>query len=194
MPEFFLKIKDYYFKTKSIYFRVKELVRPSNVKKLYFKYEAYFSPLALFTGFIVDSLTLRRIDLMAENLVIISYLGLALFSIVYLSAYEAERFKRVFLVRTAKFVPFVLQFVFGGLFSAFFVFYNRSASLSASWPFLFVILLLLVGNESFRERYQRLTFRLSVFFMALFSYAVFAVPILLSRLGTSVQGAPFIDA
>lgn len=171
---------------KRIYFAGKSFLRPGNIKGLYFRYEAWFSPAALLAGFVVDNLTLRRIDLLAENLVIISYLAIALLSILFLSLYEAGRLENKYLVRLAKFTPFVLQFSFGGLFSAFFVFYRRSSSLAAGWPFLIIILALLVGNEGFRERYQRLTFRLSVFFMALFSYSVFAWPVLLSKIGPGI--------
>jgi hypothetical protein len=40
-----------------------------------------------------------------------------------------------------------------------------------------------VGNEFLREKYLRLGFQVSVFFIALFSYAIFLVPFLLGRVG-----------
>ncbi|MFH1661652.1 MAG: hypothetical protein ABIA02_00940, partial [Candidatus Falkowbacteria bacterium] len=70
-----------------------KIFKKDKIQKLYFKYEKYFSPVALMFGFIVDSLTLRRIDLLAENLVIISYLLIALFSIAFLTVYESGRLK-----------------------------------------------------------------------------------------------------
>ncbi len=158
----------------------------SKIKENYFKYEHFLSPLVLIGGFIFDNLTLTRIDLWIDNLIIIIYLSVALGSIIYLSIYDSSRPEHRWLKNLAAFAPFVLQFVIGGLFSAFFVFYRRSASFLDSWPFLLLLAGLLVGNELFRERYQRLVFRLGIFFIVLFSYAVFAMPVLLGKMGADI--------
>lgn len=165
------------------------------------KYERYCSPLALFIGFVLDNLTLRRIDLWAENLVILSYLFVAGLSILILNLYDNKRELKVsqpywkprnsWLSRVsdnfANFLPFVLQFVFGGLFSAFVVFYSRSSSLLTSWPFLVFLAALLIGNEFFRQRYySRLVFQVSVYFIAIFSYSVSIVPVIVKEIGTMV--------
>ena len=78
--------------------------------------------------------------------------------------------------------PFLMQYAFGGLLSGFFVFYSRGTSLSASWPFLALLLLLLVGNEFFRTRYQQFTFQVSIFFFVLYSYMIFFVPIVVGSI------------
>jgi hypothetical protein len=83
-------------------------------------------------------------------------------------------------------LPFVMQFAFGGLFSGFVVLYSRSASIMASWPFLSVLLMLLIGNEFFKDRYKRLFFQLNIFFIAIFSYLIFAVPVALNKIGPAV--------
>ncbi len=85
-----------------------------------------------------------------------------------------------------KIPAFVMQIAFGALFSAFVVFYVRSASFSASWMFLLFLVLFFVGNEFFRARYERFVFQTSVFFIALFSYAIFALPILLGKIGAGI--------
>jgi hypothetical protein len=156
------------------------------IKELHAKYEKYFSPLALLAGFIWDNLTLQRIDLWLENLIMISYLLLALVCIVVINAYEAGRIKFAFIEKMIGIFPYILQFTFGGLFSAFVIFYTRSSSIIASWPFLLVLAALLVGNELFREQYRRLAFQMSIYFLAVFSYSVFAVPVLLGRIGPDV--------
>lgn len=165
------------------------------------KYERYVSPLALFIGFIVDNLTLRRIDLWAENLMILSYLFVAGLSILILNFYDDKREPKVsrpywkprhsWLSRAsdkfANFLPFILQFVFGGLFSAFVVFYSRSASLLTSWPFLIFLAALLIGNEFFRQKYySRLVFQINVYFIAIFSYSVSIIPVIVKEIGTMV--------
>jgi len=156
------------------------------IKSFYSRYEPYLSPIAVMAGFVWDNLTLQRIDLLVENIVIISYLLIALLCILFMNAYDAGRLRGRFFDKAVVGVPFLLQVVFGGLFSAFLIFYTRSATIAASWPFLLLLLGLLVGNELFRRRYQRFVFHISVYFVTLFSYAVFAVPILVSRIGSGV--------
>ncbi len=145
--------------------------------------ERYVGLLALTGGFIFDWFTLRRIDLLTENLVMLIYIGVAMLSIVLISLVKEHLNGQGFL---DELFSFALQFSFGGLASAFFIFYSRSASFLASWPFLLLLIALLVGNEFFRHGYAHLAFRGTVLFICLFSYAIFSLPILVGRMGTGV--------
>ncbi len=156
------------------------------IKELHSKYERYISPLSLLAGFIADNLTLRRIDLLAENIAILSYLFIVGASILILNAYDVGRLRGKIIDKLYGILPFVMQFAFGGLFSVFVVFYFRSASFFASWPFLLALAGLLVGNEIFRKRYSRLVFQLSIYFVVIFSYSVFAMPIVLKKINDTV--------
>lgn len=157
-----------------------------NLKPFLDKYERVLSAAALFIGFLVDSLTLQRIDLFFENAILITYLLVAGFSIIVLN-FRTSRMEegtpRSWIVAI---VPFVMQIAFGALFSAFVIFYFRSASLSASWLFMLFLLAMLLGNEAFRPYYERLTFHVSVFFFAVLSYCIFAVPVLVHKIGPLV--------
>lgn len=148
--------------------------------------ERHLSSLALILGFIVDSLTLRRVDLLLENVVLVSYLGIAAVSIIAVNLVDAERLRGSIAKVSGSLAPIALQFAFGGLFSAFFIFYTRSAALGESWLFLAFLLVLLVGNERFRERYTRLVFQMTVFFITLFSFFIFSVPVVLGVMGAWV--------
>ena len=75
------------------------------------------------------------------------------------------------------------QFALGGLWSGFLVFYSRSAVLAASWPFLVLLLCFLIGNEAFRRYHSRLVFASLLLFFALYSYAVFVVPVFTGTIG-----------
>lgn len=145
---------------------------------LYEKYEKYLSPVALATGFIWDSFTLRRIDLWLDNLVLLGYLFIAGSAIAILNTRPAGWFKRV--------APLLLQFAFGGLFSAFVIFYSRSAVFVTSWPFLIILVVLLVGNEFFRKHYGRFIFHIAIFFVAVFSYSTLIVPTLMGSMGPAI--------
>lgn len=155
-------------------------------KRLFDRYEKYLMPLTMAVGFVVDNLTLRRIDLGIENLVIIIYLLLATAAIFYINTYKKKLFSNKFLAWLNLAAPFALQYAFGALFSAFTVFYFRSATLPVSWPFLILLLSLLFGNEFFRQRYERLYFHLSILYVALFAYSVFALPLIVKQIGRLV--------
>ena len=145
------------------------------------QYEKYLSPGAMLFGFVVDSLTLTRADVWLDNLILLSYILLAGTSILLLNAHAAGRIKK--LERLVVLLPLAMQFAFGGLFSGFVVLYSRSASLAASWPFIGMMATLLIGNEYFRSRYRRLAFQIGIYFLAIFSYLIFAVPVLLNTIG-----------
>lgn len=156
------------------------------LKKLHHTYERYIAPVTFILGFTIDHFTLNRIDLWIDNLVILGYLLIAGFGIALINAYESGRLRWLLRGESPLFLPILLQFPMGGLFSAFFIFYSRSGSYRASWPFLFALILLLIGNEYFRKRYLRFTFHVSIYFVALFSYSILIVPILLHRMGAYV--------
>lgn len=156
------------------------------IKKFYLKNERYISIAAFLAGFIWDAFTLRRIDLPYENFVFIFHFSVILAAVVFINIYDSGRMKNRFFLRFAPFLPIFIQFSFGGLFSAFVVFYIKSGSVFASWPFFILLISLFVGNEFFRRKYLKLTFQLSVFFIALFSYSVFILPVILNKMGAVI--------
>lgn len=155
-------------------------------RKIYSKYERHISSGALIAGFTLDNFTLTRIDLLYDNLVLFSYLSIAGLGIVVLNLHKGGVVGGPFFDRLSLWLPLAMQFAFGGLFSGFFIFYSRSASFAASWPFIIFLLTLLIGNEFFRKRYISLGFQLSIFFVALFSFMIFYIPILVGTMGAHI--------
>lgn len=158
----------------------------AEIKEFALKYERYVSPVTLVTGFAFDSLMLKRIDVLFSNVLLLSYLLIAALSILILNVsvsrradHEKESTFHIVLV-------FMMQFCFGGLFSASFLFYSRSGSIAASWPFLVLILAYILGNELFRKNYTRLGFQVSAFFSALFSFLIFFFPVILGRMDDAI--------
>lgn len=162
---------------------IAEKSHPREIKKFLDENEKYLSPAALVFGFILDSLTLTRVDLLLDNLILLSYLLIAGASILLLNANDSGRLKNKIVQPFVIWLPLLMQFAFGGLFSGFVILYSRSASLSASWPFLLVLLVVLIGNEFLKKRYSRLLFQLGIYFTAIFSYLIFAVPVILDSMG-----------
>ncbi|MEX2014040.1 MAG: DUF2914 domain-containing protein [Parcubacteria group bacterium] len=158
----------------------------AKLESLYEKYERRASSFALLAGFIFDNLTLKRIDLLFENLIMLSYLVISGGGIALLNYFHEYPPQRSFLARVENLLPLFIQFTFGGLFSAFFIFYYRGGAFSSSWPFMVILLFLLVGNEFFRNYYRRLVFQVSIYFLAIFSFFIFFVPVVLKSMGAGI--------
>lgn len=158
--------------------------REDFIETLIHKYERYVAPFTFIIGFVFDTLTLRRIDIWFDHYILIGYLLLAAIGIIMVNAYEAGHLHVRPWDSVVPFMPVMVQFGFGGLFSAFVIFYTISGVVSKSWFFLLVLCVLLIGNERFRKRYQHLTFQLSIFFIVLFSYMIFALPLISKQIGT----------
>ena len=162
------------------------LLNPEFTEKLIRKYERRVAPFTFIIGFLFDTLTLSRIDLWIDHLVIILYLALAGLGIIIFNFYENGSLRFRPLDAVFAFIPVVIQFAFGGLFSAFVIFYTKSLTFAKSWFFLLILVALLIGNERFRRRYQRFVFQVSIYFIAVFSYFVFLFPILFRKIGADI--------
>ncbi len=60
---------------------------------------------------------------------------------------------------------------------------HASAVLLASWPFLLVLVAIFIGNEVFKQYYERLVFTATLLFFGMFSYAIVTVPIYIHQIG-----------
>jgi hypothetical protein len=168
------------------------------------RYERHISAAAMAGGFALDNYTFGRIDRPAANIIFCAYLVLAALTIAALHFLQARADRaqsaagqsedtRVNHTLRSRFgsqlhtwLPAATQFALGGLLSGFLVFYSRSAVVAASWPFLLVLGALLVGNEIFRRYRERLLFTALLFFFLLYSYVIFAVPVLLGHIGSLI--------
>ncbi|MCK5285821.1 MAG: DUF2914 domain-containing protein [Candidatus Pacebacteria bacterium] len=154
--------------------------------KSWFKKNEKYLIIGFFTfGLIVDNLTLTRIDQVFDNLVILSYLFLAVISIILINYFKAKenQGKYSYFSKFEKYLPLATQFAFGGLFSAYIIFYTKSASWATSWFFLLIIFGLFIGNEKFRKKYKEIDFQINILFLALFSFMIFFVPVILKQIG-----------
>jgi len=146
------------------------------------RYEKYLMPAFLFLGFVVDYITLNRVDTIFDNAIITAYIiltGLVVFVSHYL-AYTAQdlslRIKKIQL-----FLPFLLQFAYGGLLSGITIFYYHSTSL-LTLPFLLVLVILFLGNDVFHRRYPKLSFQILVLGIATVAYSVLLTPVIIGHM------------
>lgn len=160
---------------------------PKSTEELIRWYERYISPAALVAGFLLDNFVLlREIDSVRSYLLLTSYLVLAGFGIILIHLIESGRLRGKVLLSLAPFLPVVIQFAFGGLFSGFLSVYSRSASIAVSWIFVLVIAALLLGNERFRLYYVKFPFQVGMYFITLFSFFIFLLPLMFKSIGSAM--------
>jgi hypothetical protein len=156
------------------------------VKAWYEMNERRISTFSLLFGFVFDSLTLQRIDALRENLWMLFNLVLVASCIIILNRQESDASNDLGEVKKHFWLMNFLQFGFGALLGTFFIFYFRSATLAAAWPFLAVILGAMVANELFQKKYARLTLQISFLYLSLFSFAIFLVPLAVKKIGPGI--------
>jgi hypothetical protein len=134
------------------------------------------------SGVIYDMLTLTRIDRLQDNLLLLIYLLLLGVLIVLTGRLGIEPApEREQLAALSPFVRWVLrvrpyysmaaQFLLGGLFSAYAIFYSRSATLTSTAVFFALLVVLLVGNEFLRDRLASLRLLVSLYALVCFAFS-----------------------
>jgi hypothetical protein len=154
-----------------------------NVRGWYVRFERPISSASLVGGFVFDALTLHRVDTFWENFWVAAHLLVVAVCIVLVNRQENEAAAGKDSPRARFWLINLLQFFFGGLLSTLLVFYFRSGSLSASWPFLLVLALAFAANESLRKYFAWLAFQISLFYLSLFCFTIFIVPVLAHAMG-----------
>lgn len=163
-------------------------MRIKAITNWYLRNERWISSLSLVGGFVFDIFALKRIDLFFDNIWVAAHLVIAALGILFLNIYENKKHKLS--VKAASIIHFwliiTIQFAFGGLLSVFLVFYFRSGTLSASWPFLLFLAIIFIFNELLKHQYSRLVFQTSMLFISVYSFAIFIVPVIVHKFGPAI--------
>src|SRR3989344_5720071 len=150
------------------------------------RHERKLSFLAFLSGFAWDGYFLTKISLNEASLVLGLQLVFIAFGIISFNYVESKVGAGKFLKRSVVWIPYVIQFMFGTLFNASLIFFFQSAELSSSWPFLVFLAVVVLGNEIFHRRRDRLTFQVAMFFIAEFLYFVLVIPIVVGKMGSTI--------
>ena len=129
-------------------------------------------------GAAYDAVTLRRIDQRLDNWLLLAYLG-ALGLLLTLDR-RMDRGGRVpaWLHRSQERLRFFAQFLQGGLFSAYVIFYSKSASAWSTLFFLVPLVVVMLVNE-FREGWvEGERVRLLLFAFSAWSLFLFFLPVI----------------
>jgi len=152
----------------------------------YGRFERPISSFSLVLGFLFNILTLRRIDTFWENLWIVAHLFVVGLFIILIHTWKKEEADEKDPGKVHFYFVNILQFFFGGLLSTYLVFYFRSTDIFSTWPFLLLLVLAFIANESFKRLYIRFSFQISLFFLSIYSFAIFIVPIIFHRIGDTI--------
>jgi hypothetical protein len=87
---------------------------------------------------------------------------------------------------TAVLAPLLAQLTIGGLLAGFVVFYSKSASLLVSWPFILLLLIIVIGNEILRGYREHLVFQTVLFYFSLYALLIFALQVYTHTIGQKV--------
>jgi len=159
---------------------------PRVSKKTIAKVRKSWMTIAFILGFVADNITLNRVDQVFDNLVLFTYVVLAMVSMALLYAATVGKLEGRFGELAHQYAPFLVQFSFGGLLSGMLIFYGRSGAWAESWPFLLMILVAIYGNETVHGRASRLLYNLAIMFVGLFSWVVLVIPVLTGKMGAGV--------
>jgi hypothetical protein len=157
-----------------------------------------FMPAVFFlSGVTYDTLTLTRIDRLLDNLLLLIYLLLLGVLIVLTGRLGIEPvpdrkqlatlspFAR-WVLQSKPYYPMASQFLLGGLFSAYAVFYSRSATFTSNAIFFALLVALLVGNEFLRDRLANLRLLVSLYALVCFGFFTFFLPVVTGHMNTFV--------
>lgn len=136
-----------------------------------------YAPAVFFlAGFLWDALTLGRTIKTVDLFILLGYLIGA--AAILMAIGRGVTF------RYSQYMNSVLQFFFGGIFSALCIFYFLSSSGIAGWLFVLGLVALLVGNEFLQSAYSELTLSWAFFTLSATMFFNFALAHLFRSIST----------
>jgi hypothetical protein len=136
----------------------------------------YAPALFFIGGFVWDAVTLGRTITPIDLFILAAYLIGAAVIVVLIG--------RGVTFRYSEYLNNVLQFFFGGIFSALFIFYFLSSGGLAGYLFVLGLAALLVGNEFLESRYSELTLSWTFFTLCALMFFNFALAHLFRSIST----------
>ncbi len=162
----------------------------ARIAELHKKHEARLDVLFFIGGFIFDAFMVSEVD----DLFSLAQQALYLFVIAFFLHHEV-------LFRTHKWRPsgnlvekvwnwrnLILHFLLGTLLNIYSLFYIKSASILSSLFFLLVMVALLVANESKIVKRAKVSLKVGLFAICLFSYISILFPLILGFVGWTPFG------
>lgn len=158
----------------------------SGIRRFIKRHEKYGPIIFFIGGFIFDTLTLGRIDRLYDLIVLCSHMTLLTITIYLFNLVDDGKFENTFIERYKNYFPLLIQFFFGGLSSAYVIYFSRSVSLSKTASFFIILLILLFANEFLKKRISNKYLQFSVYFFINFIFFTFMIPVFIKEMNTSI--------
>lgn len=156
------------------------------IRRFYERYERFLIPGALLFGITTDVILFRTVNLnLAFSILTFHFIlsGLII-AFMHLHNFGFLRFKGTGILRILS--PLFLQYTFGALLSGFLIFYWFSSSFIASWPFIVLIVILMISNDLLKKYYLWFRVQIGVYFFITFSLSVLIFPFVVKGTGAVV--------
>ena len=165
---------------------LKDRINVLKIRRFYERYERYLIPGALLFGIITYSLLFRTVNLKLAFSILTLHFIFSGSVIAFMHLYNAGylRFKGSRILRILS--PLFLQYSFGALLSGSLIFYWFSSSFVASWPFILIIVILMISNDLLKKYYLWFRVQMGVYFFIAFSLSVLILPFLVKEIGVIV--------
>lgn len=178
-----------YFHNKKLHFQDKFKQTQQKTIALYRKYERFVPVVCFAYGFTSDTFFLS-VENLSDHLFLLAYTILAGGIILIIGLIRTGQISHPKILRFQKYYPYALQFFLGNLFSAYIVYYFKSAAVSQSIVFLGLLFIMLIANEFLGDRLTNITLLCTLYFFVTFAFLTFFIPVL-SR---SISSAMFYSS
>ncbi|MGB5818476.1 MAG: DUF2914 domain-containing protein [Saonia sp.] len=160
--------------------------RNSKFRSVIRRHEKY-APIVFFIGgFIFDSFTLGRIDRLYDLIVLCLHMTSLTITIYLYNLVEDGKWKNSIFERYEEYFPLAIQFFFGGLSSAYVIYFSRSVSLSKTVSFFVILVGLLFANEFLKKRISNKYLQFGVYFFISFTFFTFMIPVFIKEMNTYI--------
>lgn len=160
--------------------------RNSNFRKFVLRNKKYAPILFFIGGFVFDTLTLGRIDRTYDTVVLCLHMTSLSITLYLFNLADDGKWDNTMLGRYQVYFPLAIQFFFGGLSSAYVIYFSRSVSLSKTMVFFIILVLLLLANEFLKKRISNKYLQFSVYYFISFTFFAFMIPVFIKEMNTTI--------
>lgn len=132
-------------------------------------------PALIIWGFIYHYITFKVIPITDVLYLVFGYLALATLTIIFMHVYDqgivTQRLRYVRL-----FVPLLLQFTIGSMIGGVFIFYWFSGSIFVSWPFIVLVVALIISMEFYKHYLEHPVVQFALYTFSAFLLLAVALP------------------
>ena len=160
--------------------------RPVRIGRVFARRHPRIASSAIFVGgFVVDTITLNRVDAWFDNILLLSYsTALTIIVVLTIRRFPTDGVDTEAADSGSSWLVLASQFLLGALFSASVIFYSQSASLSQASFFLIVLVSLMILNEIIHGKHPRPFVLITLYFFTVTSFLTFFIPVVTRKMST----------